>query len=118
MRACPVEVRSILAHHAIQLPFIENQQVIKTFAPPAAQEAFGHDIRPGRTIRSLQHFDIRVLCDAIKGGSKFRIVGAHDEFGLNWDTNAKSFLLQAGRARLSKLSGGWRRAKTRNGHAK
>lgn len=81
LRAHPVEIGDVLAQPAQELPFAPDQKVIQTFAPHTAQEAFAHGIRPGRTIRNLQHFDAGVFRNVIKGGSKFTVVVTENEFG-------------------------------------
>jgi len=57
VRPRPVEIRDVLAEHAGELPFPEDEEVIEALAAHAPQEALAHGVGPWRADRRAQHPD-------------------------------------------------------------
>ncbi len=49
-----IQVLHVLLYHPIQLPLAQDQHMVETFPPYAAQEAFTEGIRLGSTVRRSQ----------------------------------------------------------------
>ena len=73
MWPCPIEVLHIFANHPIELLFPQNQDVVETFSPHAAQKPFTNRIRLGRTLRRLQDTDRCARRDPREGVPIFAI---------------------------------------------
>jgi hypothetical protein len=52
-----VEVRDVRIEDALELPLMEDQQVIQAFLPHAPQEAFADGIGSWRMIRGFEHLN-------------------------------------------------------------
>ena len=58
MRSCPVEVHHILIEHALELPLVKDQEVVKTFLAHTSQEAFTDRVSSWRMIRRSENLDV------------------------------------------------------------
>src|SRR5512145_3490111 len=67
MRSCCVEIPSdILAQHASQMVFAENDDVIQTLASHSAKKPLANRIHPRRAWRDLHDLDIGTLSDSVE----------------------------------------------------
>ena len=53
-----VEVVDIGVEHPVELPLMQNEQVIKTLAPHASEKSFTSRIRSRGVIRDVEHLDM------------------------------------------------------------
>ena len=74
MRSCLVEVGHIRIEHAVELPLMQDQQVVQTFLPHTAQEAFADRIGSWRMIRCFEYLDATCCRHTSKARPKFAIV--------------------------------------------
>src|SRR5260370_27958054 len=74
MRSSMVEVCHILIEHALELPLVKDQDMIKAFLSHTPQEAFADRIGSWRMIRRFENLN-RIRCrHASKARPKFAIV--------------------------------------------
>jgi hypothetical protein len=74
MRSCLVEVHHIRIEDTLDLPLMEDQQVIEAFLSHTPQEALTDRIGSGSVIRSLEDFNCTCRCHSDETGSKLAIV--------------------------------------------
>ena len=74
MRSCLVEVCHIRIEHAVELPLMQDQQVVQTFLPYTPQEAFADRIGSWRMIRCFENLDATCCRHTSKARPKFAIV--------------------------------------------
>jgi hypothetical protein len=74
MRSCLVEVRYIRIEDALELPLMQDQQVVEAFLPHTPGEALTERIGSGSVIWSLEHFNATGRRHPHKKGSKLAIV--------------------------------------------
>ncbi len=68
-----IEIGDVFAEHPLEVPLIEDQQVIETFLPHRADPALGVRIRFGCVVRCSDDRDTLSSEYGIKGGGEFRI---------------------------------------------
>jgi len=69
-----VEVRDVHIEDALELPLMEDQQVVQAFLPHAPQEAFADGIGSWRMIRGFEHLNPTGGRHPSETGPKFTIV--------------------------------------------
>ena len=74
MRSCLVEVNHIGIEHALELPLMQNQQMIEAFLPHAPQEALTDRIGSWRVIGGCENLDATGPRHTSEAGPKFGIV--------------------------------------------
>jgi hypothetical protein len=74
MRSRLVEIVHIPIEYALQLHFVENEQVVKAFLSHAPQKAFADRIGTGSVIRRSEHFNGTRRCHSGETGPKLAIV--------------------------------------------
>ena len=74
MRSCLVEVRHILIERALELLFVEDEQVVKAFLSHTPQEAFADRIGSWRMIGRFENLDSTRSRYPSKTWSKFAII--------------------------------------------
>ena len=74
MRPGSVEVVHICIEHAVELPLMQDQQVIEALTPDTAQEALTDGIGTRGIIRSLEKLDATGLGNPREGHSKLAII--------------------------------------------
>jgi hypothetical protein len=74
-----VEVAAVLDEDLVQVLFAEHQRVVQTFSPDAAQEAFAHAVRAGRSNGRLEHSRADALGGAVEVRTELIIPIANDE---------------------------------------
>ena len=78
MRSCLVEVGHIRIENALELPLLQDQQVIQAFLTHTSQEAFTDGIGSGRVIGRFKNLDAASCGHARETGSKFAITIANE----------------------------------------
>jgi hypothetical protein len=74
MRSCLVEVGHIGLEDALELPLLQDQQVVQTVLPHTPQEALADRIGSGSMIRCFEHLHRTGGRDTSEAGPKFAIV--------------------------------------------
>ena len=74
MRSSMVEVCHILIEHALELPLVKDQDMIKAFLSHTSQEAFADRIGSWRMIRRFENLNRTRCRHASKARPKFAIV--------------------------------------------
>jgi len=74
MRSCLVEVDHIAIEHVLELPLMQNQQVIEAFLPHTPQESLTDGIGSRRVIGSFENLDATCPRHTSKARPKFAIV--------------------------------------------
>ena len=80
MRPCLVEVGHIRIHNALELPLLQDQQVIQTFLPHAPQEALANSIGSGCMMRRFENLNAACRRHPSKAGPKFTVVISKEIF--------------------------------------
>ena len=78
MRSRLVEVGDIPIEHAVELPLIEDQQMVETFLPHTPQEALADRIGSRSVIGCFEDLDAAGCGHARETGSKFALMIAHE----------------------------------------
>src|SRR2546421_4162971 len=74
MGSCLVEVHHICIEDALELPLLQDQQVVQTFLPHTPQEALADRIGSGSMIRCFEHLNRTGCRYTSEAGPKFAIV--------------------------------------------
>jgi len=74
MRSCLVEVRYVRIEDALELPLMQDQQVIEAFLPHTPQEPLTDGIGSRGVIRGFENFDVTRLCNPREAHPKLAIV--------------------------------------------
>jgi hypothetical protein len=74
MRSSVVEVRHIPIEHALELPLVKDQDMIKAFLSHTPQEAFAGRIGSWRMIRYFENLNLTCCSYTSEYGPKFAIV--------------------------------------------
>ena len=74
MGSCLVEVGDIASEHALELLFMQNQQVVQTFLSDTPQETLTDRIGSWRMIGGFENLDVTCPRHTSKAGSKFAVV--------------------------------------------
>jgi hypothetical protein len=64
--SCPIEIRHILLEHMLELPFLEDQEVIQAFATNAAEKPLTGGIRSWSSVRCSEQLDSGRCCHTRK----------------------------------------------------
>ena len=74
MGPCPVEVGHIAIEHTLELPLMQDQQVVQTLLPHTSHEAFADGIGSGCMYRRLKNLNGTRRRHASKARPKFAVV--------------------------------------------
>jgi hypothetical protein len=74
MRSCLVEVQHIRIEHALELPLLQDQQMVQAFLPHTSHEALTDGIGSWCVIRRLEHLNGTCGRYTSEAGPKFAIV--------------------------------------------
>ncbi len=76
-----IEIQDIGLEEAVELPLMEDQEMIQTFSPHTSQKTFTNGICLGSSVRRSKHFDATGGCHACKMQSEFPVVIPNQLFG-------------------------------------
>ena len=74
MGSCLVEVRHIRIEDTLELPLMQDQQVVETFLPYTPHEPLTDGIGSRSVMGGSKDFNVARCCDSGERGSKFGIV--------------------------------------------
>src|SRR5215469_2682867 len=74
MRSCLIEVHHIRFEHALELPLLQDQQVVQAFLPYTPQKAFADSVGSWRVNRRFEQLDATDRRHSAETGSKFAVV--------------------------------------------
>src|SRR5215470_9408649 len=74
MRSCLIEIRDVRMEHTLELPLLNNQQVIEACLPHAPQEALTNGIGSRCVNGRFEQLDATGLRHSAETGSKLAIV--------------------------------------------
>src|SRR5215469_607727 len=74
MRPCLVKVRHIGLEHALELPLLQDQQVVQAFLPYTSQKAFADGVGSWRVNRRFEQLDATGRRHSAETGSKCAVV--------------------------------------------
>jgi hypothetical protein len=75
-----IEIQDIGLEDAVELPIMEDQEMIQAFSPHASQKTFADSICEASSVRYSEHFDATRCCHACKMQSEFLIVISNQVF--------------------------------------
>ena len=74
MRPCLVKVRHIRLEHALELPLLQDQQVVQAFLPYTPQKAFADGVGAFRVNRRFEQLDATGRRHSAETGSILAVV--------------------------------------------
>src|SRR2546430_10428863 len=74
MRPCLIEIRDVRMEHTLELPLLNNQQMVEAFLPHTSQEAFADGVGSWCMNRCLEQLDATDPRHTSEAGPKFGIV--------------------------------------------
>jgi len=74
VRSCLVEVHHIRIEDTLELPLMNNQQMVQTFLSHTPQEAFTDGIGAWSMIRGFEKLDVTARRHPVETGSKLAVV--------------------------------------------
>src|SRR5947209_18786036 len=80
MRSCLIEVRDIRMEYTLELPLLNNQQMVEAFLPHTSQEAFADGVGSWYMNRRLEQLDATGPRHTSEARPKFRIVITNEIF--------------------------------------
>src|SRR5215813_3450480 len=74
MRSCLIEIRGVRMEHTLELPLLNNQQMVEAFLPHTAQEALADGVGSWCMNRRLEQLDATGRRHSAETGSKLAVV--------------------------------------------
>ena len=81
MRPCPIKVGHIRLENTVELPLMQDQQVIKTFLTNTSQEPLTDGIGSRRVIGGFENLDVTCPRHTVKARPELTVVIANQIFG-------------------------------------
>src|SRR5882724_2539056 len=95
VRPCDVEiVEAVLLQHVLDVPLAEDDDVIETVAPDAAEKSLANRIHEWRLDCRPKNAHAGALCNTVEVGAELALVVANDELGPDAEGRGRPELLR------------------------